>query len=255
MKTNLYISGIRLRDEIPEDNYLSDLSVIKNLKAMGELTFDKPITFFVGENGIGKSTLIEAISVKFGFNPEGGTKNYNFHTKRTHSNLNEYLTLIKTYNFAKHGYFLRAESLYNAFSYYDYTWAEQGTDNNYYDYLNLNNDESPFSLHTMSHGEGFLSTIAGFLPNGVYILDEPEAALSPNGIMKLMCHMDKLVKKGCQFIVSTHSPILISMPNSTIYQITEEKIEKVNYDQTEHFIITRKFLNNPSQMLKYLLED
>ena len=101
MNSKLFVSGMRLRGEIPKDNYLYDLPVIKNVKKMGELTFDKPITFFVGENGIGKSTIIEAIAVKFGFNPEGGTKNYNFYTKNTHSKLCEYMTLIKTCNFAK----------------------------------------------------------------------------------------------------------------------------------------------------------
>ncbi|MBQ8196898.1 MAG: AAA family ATPase [Clostridia bacterium] len=254
MENNLFVSGIRLKGDIPQDNYLYDLPVIKNVRQMGELSFKKPITFFVGENGIGKSTIIEAIAVKFGFNPEGGTKNYNFHTKSTHSILCEYMTLIKTCNFAKSGYFLRAESLYNAISYYDYTWNEQLSDNDYFDTLR-NDEDSPFSLHTKSHGESFLRTIEDFRPNGLYILDEPEAALSPNGIMKLMCHMDRLIKKGCQFIVSTHSPILITMPNSDIYQLTKDKIELVDYTQTEHFIITRKFLNNPNQMLNYLLKD
>ena len=133
------------------------MPVIKNLKRIGELNFDKPITFLVGENGIGKSTLIEAIAVNVGFNPEGGTKNYNFRTKNTHSKLSDYITLIKSYNFARNGYFLRAESFYNTISYMDYLDAEVRTDNNYLEYLNKETPNAD-SMHNMSHGESFFST-------------------------------------------------------------------------------------------------
>lgn len=254
MNEKIYISGIKIKREIPKSNYLSGLPVIKNLSKMEELTFNKPITFFVGENGIGKSTLIEGIAVGFGFNPEGGTKNYNFHTKSTHSKLCDYLTLIKTCNFAKSGYFLRAESFYNAISYLDYLYVERNTDNDYYNHLS-SNKENFGSLHNMSHGESFLETISDFRPNGLYILDEPEAALSPNGIMKMMCYLDRLVKNGCQFIISTHSPMLITMPNAEIYQLMKNEIKKVSYEETDHFIITRRFLNTPTKVLDYLLKD
>lgn len=255
-KNTLYIKGIKLEKEIPKGNYLNNLSVIKNLKKSGGIIFEKPITFFVGENGIGKSTLIEAIAVQYGFNPEGGSKNYNFSTKQTHSALYNYMTVVKGFNFAKWGYFLRAESFYNTTSYIDYLDIERGSDDDYVTYLRKQEvAENSFSSHNMSHGESFLRTVSTFGGKSLYILDEPESALSPSGIMKLMCYIQKLVKKGAQFIISTHSPLLITMPNSEIYQITDKGFDKVSYNQTEHFLITKRFLNNPEQMLRYLFED
>ena len=254
MNRNIYISAIKLKKEIPKGNYLYYLPVIKNLRKQGELTFDKPITFLVGENGIGKSTLIEAIAVNSGFNPEGGTKNYNFHTKNSHSVLYNYITLVKTWNFAKNGYFLRAESFYNTISYMDYLKEERLTDNDYFQHLS-NTEINGFSMHNMSHGESFLNAVSGFQPNGLYILDEPEAALSPTGIMKLMSYMNELVKKNCQFIISTHSPMLIAMPNSDVYQLSKDKIDKVPFQETGHYTLTRRFLENPEKMFKYLLSE
>ena len=254
MRQNNYIIGIKLKKEIPKNNYLHYLPVIKNLAAMGELTFDKPITFLVGENGIGKSTLIEAIAVNFGFNPEGGSKNYNFCTKNTHSKLSDYITLIKSCNFSKTGYFLRAESFYNTISYMDYLTEEAYTNNSYIDHLNKK-ETGIYSNHNMSHGESFLNTVQDFQGNGLYILDEPEAALSPTGIMKLMVYINELVKQNCQFIISTHSPILISMPNSDVYQLTKDGIDKVPFNETEHYTISRRFLENPTKMLNCLLQD
>lgn len=253
MDSKIYVSAIKITEPIPKDNYLSGLPVVDNLIKMKELTFSKPITFFVGENGIGKSTLIEAIAVKFGFNPEGGTRNYNFRTKNTHSKLHEYIGLVKTCNFAKSGYFLRAESFYNAISYVEYLDREFATDTGYLEHLQQKG-EGTSCLHQMSHGESFLRTINDFRANGLYILDEPEAALSPNGIMKIMCRINALVEKGCQFIISTHSPILTTLPNADIYQLSNDAIERVEYTQTEHFLITKKFLNAPEQMVKYLLD-
>ena len=253
----MYIHSIKLNKDIPPKSYLSRLPVIKNLKSMGELTFDKPITFLVGENGIGKSTLIEAIAVNFGFNPEGGTKNYSFHTKNTHSTLADYITLVKSFNYAKNGYFLRAESFYNTVSYMDYlaTDAENRTnDNNYFDQL-IMGDAHEDSFHNMSHGESFLDAVSKFQGSGLYIFDEPEAALSPFGIMKLMVYINSLAKQNCQFIISTHSPILISIPNSDVYQLTKESIKKVAFNETEHYTTTRRFLENPTKMLKYLLDE
>lgn len=255
-KNALYIKGIKLQKELPKDNYLNNLSVIKNLKKRGGLNFEKPITFFVGENGIGKSTLIEAIAVQYGFNPEGGSRNYNFSTKQTHSILYRYITVVKSFNLPKWGYFLRAESFYNATSYIDYLDIERDSDNDYVNYLRKQEvADNSCSSHNMSHGESFLRTVSSFDGQSLYILDEPEAALSPLGVMRLMCYIQQLVKKGAQFIISTHSPLLIASPNAEIYQITEKGFDKVSYDQTEHFQITKRFLNKPEQMLRYLFEE
>lgn len=248
-----HIVGVRLKDQIPENNYLSDLPVIKTLQRIKELEFDCPITFFVGENGSGKSTLIEAMAINYGFNPEGGTLNYNFETKRTHSDLYKHITLIKSYNRAKSGYFLRAESFYNSQSYTDYL-DDLLTDYTYAEHI-FKSQDNPLSRHCCSHGEGFLATFDSFTKNGIYILDEPEAALSPVGIMKLMSKIHTLSKQNSQFIISTHSPLLLLLPSSSVYQITQNNIEKVNYTQTDHYVITRKFLENPALMLKNLLDD
>jgi predicted ATPase len=117
----------------------------------------------------------------------------------------------------------------------------------------LNKDSINYSSwHSMSHGESFLKAVSEFLPNGLYILDEPEAALSPSGIMKLMSYMNELVENGCQFIISTHSPLLMAMPNADVYQLTQEDIKKVPYKETEHYILTRQFLENPEKIFRYL---
>ena len=254
MKEVLFISKMKLKKDIPKNNYLSELPVIRNLFRKKELSFDSPITFFVGENGIGKSTLIEAIAINFGFPPEGGTKNYNYYTKNTHSDLFEYITLVKTANFARKGYFLRAESFYNTISYLDYLVEEYGTDRNYFQHLSKESP-NPSLHHNMSHGESFLNLVVDqFTGNGLYILDEPEAALSPMGIMRLMRTIYTCAKQGSQFIISTHSPLLTTIPNSTIYQLTEEEIEKVSYKQTLHYVMTRRFLENPGLILEDLLE-
>lgn len=241
----LYIAGIELNKIIPEDNYLSNLSLIKHLYKIKRLKFSKPVTFFVGENGIGKSTLIEAIAVSFGFNSEGGSKNFSFSTVNTHSDLWKYLTLIKGCNFAKDGFFLRAESFYNFSSNLDQLDAN---------ILSLRMAYGGKSLHEQSHGESFLSTIQNrFFGKGLYILDEPEAALSPMGLMKLISNIDYLVKHDSQFIISTHSPILTAFPDSDVYEITDKSLSLTPFNKTQHYELTRRFLENPEKMLKYLI--
>lgn len=244
----LYINEISLKKEIPEKEYVKDLPVVKILKRRGGLKFKSPVTFFVGENGIGKSTLIEAIAVACGFNPEGGTKNFNFNTFNTHSKLYEYLTVSKGWKPAKDGFFLRAESFYNVC-----TNIEE-MDNAKCMGAKIIGSYGGVSLHKQSHGESFLSVVENRLNgNGLYIFDEPEAALSPNGIMRLMANIHRLVKNNSQFIISTHSPILMTFPNAEVYEITKEGISSVPYEQTEHFSITKSFLENPDRMLNYLL--
>ena len=249
MDFNLYLTEMKIKSGIPKENYLYDLPVVKNIIKMRGLSFGKPITFFVGDNGVGKSTLIEAIAINLGFNPEGGTKNYNYQTKNTHSVLYDYITLVKSFNRPKHGYFLRAETFYNSLSYMDYIDDIQ-TEKSFLSHITSSNESN---YHSCSHGESFLNMISEFPGKGIYILDEPEAALSPKGIMSLMCYLDDLVKNGSQFIISTHSPILITMPNSTIYSINDEKIEQKKYWETEHYTISKRFLEKPESMLNILL--
>lgn len=243
-----YISGIRLNGLPPEDSYLSHLPVVRSLLEQGQLLFERPVTFLVGENGIGKSTLLEAIAVAYGFNAEGGTRNFNFSTARTESSLHESITLLRG-DYPKDGFFLRAESFYNAASYLDELYQGEfssGMDTPY----------GARSLHEQSHGESFLALVQNrFDGNGLYILDEPEAALSPTRLMTLLVELDRLVKHHSQLIIATHSPILMAYPGATIYELTEHGIRSAVYQETEHYQLTRRFLENPEKMLHYLLDE
>ncbi len=249
MQNNLFLRSIRLSDELPKGSYLNQVAAIRHLKRMGELNFQKPVTFLVGENGVGKSTLIEGIAVAMGFNPEGGSINFSFSTEDSHSELHRFLTVSKGTKRRKDGYFLRAESYYNVASNIDQLDREPGLG------ARLIDSYGGKSLHHQSHGESFLSLIEHrFGGNGIYILDEPEAALSPMRMMELICHIHDLVEKDSQFIISTHSPILMTYPDAEVLQISEKGIESVSYEDTEHFRLTRQFLNAPEKMLQYLLK-
>lgn len=240
-----YIGDVRLRDMPPRDSYLCDLPVVKYLDLQKKLEFHSPVTFFVGENGTGKSTLLEAIAVAAGFNAEGGTRNFNFSTNQTHSELYKYISLSK-YAYPKDGFFLRAESFYNVATNIDEIDYD-GT---------LIGSYGGVSLHHQSHGESFLSVVLNrFGGNGLYILDEPEAALSPMRLLSLIAAIHELVSKESQFIISTHSPILMSYPGAEIYELSDRGIASVCYKETEHYRFSRQFLENPEKILRYLLED
>lgn len=233
-----YITGIRLRD-MPQ-GYLAKLPAVKHLYRSKELEFTNPVTFFVGENGSGKSTLLEAIAVAAGFNAEGGSRDFVFSTRRTHSDLCDLITPIRTMP-PKDGFFLRAESFYNTASYLD----ENSTMKRY----------GGMSFHEQSHGESFLSLVTNrFEGNGLYIMDEPEAALSPQRLLTLLVMMDELVKNRSQFIIATHSPIIMAFPGADIIQFSENGMERVSYRETESYRITKQFMDDPERMVKYLFE-
>lgn len=207
----------------------------------GQLEFSASVTFFVGENGTGKSTLLEAIAVACGFNPEGGSRDFFFSTRDTHSGLGEHLTVVKRRT-PKDGFFLRAESFYNTASFLEdnSTLARYGG----------------VSLHAQSHGESFLALVEHrFAGNGLYLLDEPEAALSPQRLMSLLVLIDRLVKQDSQLVIATHSPILMAYPRAEIWQFGEDGIRTVAYRETEHYFITRQFLEQPERMLRLLLSE
>ena len=249
MTSARYISDIIFNNKLDSNSYLNGLPVIKFLSKENRLSFNSNVTFFVGENGTGKSTLLEAIAVAYGFNAEGGSKNFTFSTNETHSELYKHIDIAKR-GFAKDGFFLRAESLYNVATNID-------------DMDKLPSFDAPIisgyggvSLHNQSHGESFLSIVQNrFFGNGLYILDEPEAALSPMKLLTLLAEINDLVKKNSQFIIATHSPILMAFPNAEILEFTQEGIKKTKYQETEHFKITKNFLENPEKMLHYLLDD
>lgn len=248
MRDDLYIKEVKITKEIPPNRYFSRLPIVQSLGEMGGINFNKKVTFVIGENGIGKSTLIEAIAVAVGFNPEGGTVNFNFATNDSHSSLHNYITVSRGYKRHRDGFFLRAESFYNVASNIDELDAEP--------------DSGPLiiggyggvSLHKQSHGESFMSLVENrFRGKGLYILDEPEAALSPMRLMRLMVYMQELVDKDSQFIISTHSPILMTFPNAEVLEITGDGIKSVDYKDTEHFIVTKRFMDAPERMIESLL--
>jgi predicted ATPase len=239
----IYISQITntvskdLRNSYPY-NVLS----IANLE---RLEFKRPVTFIIGDNGTGKSTLIESIAINAGFNPEGGSRDFNFNTQNSHSDLFKDIHLSRTTNRNKDGYFLRAESFYNVASEVDRLYADESRDNLIKNYGG--------SLHERSHGESFLSLLQHrFGSNGLYILDEPESALSVTSQLAALKRIKDLVNHRSQFIISTHSPILMSYPGAEIYCVTHNGLQLIDFEDTEQFKITKYFMNNYKGMLSEL---
>ena len=206
----------------------------------------------IGENGSGKSTLIEAIAGVLGFNPEGGTKNFSFETHSSHSPLHEYIRLTKSYVKPKDGFFLRAESFFNVASNIE-DMDKIPTDGIPIGAPKVIESYGGLSLHEQSHGESFLSLMLHrFGGKGIYVLDEPEAAVSPMRQLAVLSRMKQLADDSSQFIIATHSPILLAYPDADIYQVDESGINKIEYQDTEHYTITKSFLNNPEAYLRRL---
>ena len=250
----LFLDRIEMHTAPSEDTYPGCLPVVKALKKLGKLEFSSPVTFFVGENGVGKSTLIEAIAVALGFNPEGGSRNFDFSTCASHSDLYKYLTASRRVTGGRtrrrDGYFLRAESFYNVASYIDELDSIPAAA------PPLISSYGGISLHHQSHGESFMALVEHrFGGDGIYILDEPEAALSPARLLRLLVLMRELVEKNSQFIISTHSPILMAYPGAVIYELTEDGIAPTAYRDTAHYQLTKRFLEDPERMFSYLFED
>jgi predicted ATPase len=237
---DLFLRAIKLkRNQVPSfKEYPFSIPAIHHLQ---ELRINSPVTFFIGENGTGKSTLLEAVAVSAGFNAEGGSRNFRFSTRATHSNLSEYLQLVRSGVRPRDGYFLRAESFYNVASAAD----EYGV-NQFY---------GGDSLHAQSHGESFMALVLHRLKGkGLYFFDEPEAALSPTRQLSLMAAMQGLVVKDSQFVIATHSPILLGYPGAEILQFGTGPVTPVAYQDTEHYIVTRAFLERPERMLRELMD-
>jgi predicted ATPase len=212
------------------------------IRALNHVYLHPSVTFIVGENGSGKSTLLEALAIAAGFNPEGGSKSFNFATRASHTKLHNFIQLRRGIHREKDGFFLRAESFYN---------VATAVDN----YL-VTESYGGRSLHEQSHGESFFALIMNrFKGKGLYLLDEPEAALSPSRQMSMLTRMYDLVRDNSQFVIATHSPILMAYPDADILLITAEGLKKVNYTDTEHYRVTRDFLNNHERSLKILLSE
>lgn len=218
--------------ENPE-SYPFNLPLIKYIE---DITFSKRITFLVGENGTGKSTFIEALATSYGFNPEGGNKNIFFKTQDTHSSLHEHITLQKGVLHAKRGLFIRGESMYNMVS-------------------RMSEDYGDITQH--SHGESFFTILNQyFYEKGLYILDEPEAGLSPTAQFAFLNYIDELAKNhSAQFIIATHSPLLIAHPDAMVYEFSEDAVEEKHFSNTQLYGLYERFFLDEKYVERILKGD
>ena len=247
MRIRPFIRSMQLdRERVPDfEQYPFCIPAVKGL---GELHFHEKVTFLTGENGMGKSTLMEALALACGLCPEGGSRHFLLETRATHSCLHEYLRLERGPLPPRDGYFLRAESYYNVATYIEEL------------------DKIPAaappvgeayggSLHECSHGESFFALLNHRLgSDGLYLFDEPEAALSPMRQMSMLARFHQMAGTGCQLIIATHSPILMAYPDSLLYWLGEDGIRQTTYEETEHVLLTRRFLEDPGRMMRKLMD-
>lgn len=241
LTTRPYLRQVSLQPDsgVDLEEYPFNIPAIKHLSV---LEFHQDVTFFVGENGAGKSTLLEAIAIAVGFGPEGGTKNVRLSTTDSISSLHESLKLVRSPRKPTDGYFLRAETFFNVATYMDQVGYLDGYGRT--------------SLHQRSHGEAFMALLTHKLRgHGLYLLDEPEAALSPNRQLAALTAIHQLVRNESQFIIATHSPILLSYPGARIIQFDDSGTCEISYEDTEHYSVTRDFLNQYPRRLQQLLSD
>ncbi|MBR1686435.1 MAG: AAA family ATPase [Clostridia bacterium] len=235
---SLFLQSLSIAwEQIPSTSYLWNIPALTMLRTM---TFHKNITFLCGENGTGKSTLLESIAVAYGYNAEGGTRNYRFSTFDDVSELQDAIRLVRGYRPRNSGYFFRAESFFNV--------ATAAT-TRYSDFPGQMPD-----YHGMSHGESFLSFLQSESREGLYLMDEPEAALSVQRQLVLISHMHQMALEGSQFIVATHSPILLGMPEAAILSFEERGIHETTWEETESYLLTKLFLENRDRLLSKLYE-
>jgi predicted ATPase len=219
--------------------YPWELAVVRGLA--GGLALHPAVTYLIGENGSGKSTLLEALAVAAGMNPEGGSSNFAFSTRESHSPLGRAVRLIRGARRPRTDFFLRAESLFTAATYVEELGSKAlipygGT-----------------SLHEQSHGEAFLAVMVNrFGPEGLYILDEPEAALSTQNCLTFLRRVHELVGQGSQFVIATHSPIILAYPEARILACTDDGLDETAYDDADPVRLTRGFLHSPAGFLRPL---
>ncbi|MES2829472.1 MAG: AAA family ATPase [Bacteroidota bacterium] len=250
---NGYINSVQFDTEnVNRSQYPFNIPCINNFS---KLVFHSKVTYLIGENGMGKSTLLEGLAVNLGFNAEGGGKNFNFNSQATHSSLHNHLRISKGIHKIKDGYFLRGESFYNVASQID-ELDKDPIDEPAFGGRKIIDSYGGKSLHEQSHGESFWSLFMNrFGGSGLYILDEPESALSVTRQMAMLSRVHELVNQRSQFVIATHSPIVLSYPDATIFQMTAEGIQKVKYKETDTYKLYKGFLDNPEQMTKILLND
>jgi predicted ATPase len=233
-----FVRSLELRHELVGDPGVYPFS-IPAIAQLTTLELHRHVTLLTGANGSGKSTLIEAIAIACGLNPEGGSRNLRFETRPSHSQLAEVIRLVRGARHPQTDFFLRAEAFFNVAS-----ELEQ---------VDMLEHYGGTSLHEQSHGQSFMALVNHrFGPNGLYILDEPEAALSPQGQLALLARISDLVADGCQLVIATHSPILLSFPDACIYELSERGIAPVSYDDSELVTLYRSFLARPEAYLRRL---
>lgn len=223
-------------DAVPRDAYVRDIAALTSFDTL-RLTHN--VTLFAGENGTGKSTLLEAMAVAYGYNAEGGSMNFRFTTYDDVSPLHEAVHLTRGYRVRNSGYFFRAESFFNVASIIQ---------------LRYNDDGRMPDYHAMSHGESFLDYLGHDAREGVYLMDEPEAALSPTRQLALIAHVVSMAQSGSQFVIATHSPLLLGIPGAGILEFSDEGICPVAYEETESYQIYRLFLDDRASLLHKLLD-
>jgi predicted ATPase len=239
-----FLSHISL-PSLRDGSYLQQIPSLSNGL---QLRLKSNVTFFVGENGSGKSTLLEGIAEKCGFSLKGGNRNHNLNTGHLFSGYESPLTSRLEFSWTPRrindGFFMRAENFFNFATYID----ELALDD-----ARILNGYGGRSLHQQSHGESFLSLFNNQFQSGIYVLDEPEAALSPSRILAFIAVINELELSGrAQFIIATHSPMLICYPGASIYQFNDQGVTETSYEQTEHYMLTKSFLDNPQLYLRHL---
>jgi predicted ATPase len=223
-------------DDVDWDRHPYNVPAVQALDA---IDFHADVTFFIGENGAGKSTVLEAIALALGFSMEGGTRGVRLNTAGAAAPLHQALKLFKSYKMPRDSYFFRAESFHNVATYMDEVGYLTGYGGR--------------SLHAQSHGESFMAVLLNkFKGHGLYLLDEPEAALSPNRQLAALRVIHQLVERQSQFIIATHSPILLAYPNAKILLFDGSGLSEVAYEDTEHYAVTRDFLNHYPRRLQQL---
>lgn len=240
MKNMPYVRSVQIKsfEHIDWSIYPYNIPTVNDLE---KIEFHPKVTFFVGDNGSGKSTILEGLALALGFSEEGGTRNVLLNSASSASCLHESLRVIKSFKKPKDYYFLRAESFYNV-----------GTYMNQLNYLVAYGG----NIHERSHGEAFIKVLTSKLKGqGLYLMDEPEAALSPSMQMMALSAIHRLCEDQSQCIIATHSPILLAYPHSKIYQFTDNGIKLVAYEDTDHYRITKDFLNCYQKRVEQLLSD
>jgi predicted ATPase len=238
-----FIRSVEVVGDVPADQFPFTIPAVQTLRDHG-LAFESPVTYLVGENGSGKSTLIEALAIASGFNAAGGSANLQFETRASESSLADHLRLVRGTRRPRTGFFLRAESFFNVA-----TAIEELPDDGLRPYGGK-------SLHEQSHGESFIALVVNrFGPDGLYVLDEPEAALSPQNCLTLLRRIHELVTSGSQFVIATHSPLLLAYPGATIYSLDEDGFDTTTYDDSGPVSLTRTFLDAPERFLRELFLD